>query len=133
MTLNDLRTYLRSMSVLEGYSITLGVLDGDKLHQIALYPRRNDNAGRRCVGGSDCTTYDTFPVDILIHGNTQPMETFTTAEGLCGQLRWLEPTRMGDASVICVSGCNSAIPCGKDRRGVYEYVIHASIMYLRGE
>ena len=109
-----------------------GTIDGNQAKCIGVYNAKSADKHSICIGGKECTKTLDKKISILIHWTDNPTAAEKKADEILETVSDIREYRTDDFTVRFLK-CNQAVPVGKDDRGVYEYVIEATIYYERNE
>ena len=97
-----------------------------------MYGRGGSGPPYIALGGLEYTTYDTKPVSLLVHWNSDKEESEAAAYDLFEKIRNLSSLDIGDTHIHCI---RLMVPepqdVGTDDGGVFEYVIWLDFIYQR--
>lgn len=109
-----------------------GTIDGNQAQCIGVYNAKSADNQRICVGGKACTKTHEKKISILIHWTDNPTAAEKKAAEILEFVSDVREYKTENFTVHFVK-CKQAVPVGKDDRGIYEYVIEATIYYERNE
>lgn len=130
MTLLNIADML--VDVLDFKDVYAGNIDGNKECAIGVYNAKRGGAHKICIGGKACTKTLEKNISILIHWTDKPKLAEQGTEKILDLLTDIRQYEVGDFIVRFLK-CNDPVPVGKDERGIYEYVIEATLYYERNE
>ena len=133
--LAELRDYIKAQQSATGYTGTkadyysIGKIDANKDKSLGVYA---DVGGVHVDAIGKVKSYDAMPIRILLHWNKNAKEAETASRDLYQLLSYINGVTMGEHYVQYLylsEGAPSFV--GTDDKGVYEYVIPATIYYRR--
>ena len=129
VTLADVRDYLKSFSLFQGYYV--GRIDVSKKNVLGVYDLRH--SARHKTIGSGTQKYDVKGVSLLIHGDGNKTNTEKLAIQLYEALESATDARIAGRKVNVIElRYDAPIDVDASDNGVYEYVIEA-IFYVERE
>ena len=129
VTLADVRDYLKSFNLFQGYYV--GRIDANKDNVLGVYDLRH--SARHKTIGNGTQKYDVKGVSLLIHGNGNKTNTEKLAIKLYEALESAENAKIAERKVNVIELRNDApIDVDASESGTYEYVIEA-IFYVERE
>ena len=129
ITLADVRDYLKSFNLFNGYYV--GRIDANKKNVLGVYDLRN--RARHKTIGENTQRYDIKGVSLLIHGDTNKTSTEQLAIKLYKALESAESAKIAGKKVNIIDLQQDApIDVDMDASKVYEYVIEV-LFYVERE
>ena len=123
----DIRGWIASLGIAADNRVYIGKLDNKQQKSIGVYGRGGSGPPYIALGGLEYTTYDTKPVSLLVHWNSEE-----AAYQLFEKLRSISSLDIGDTHIHCI---RLMVPepqdVGTDDGGVFEYVIWLDFIYQR--
>lgn len=131
MTTEQVKNWIKTQDADFTDRIQLGGVNGNAPKFLGVYPGNVSGRQHVALGGPACTTYDTFPVRLLLRwGRSQP-EAEAKARSLWGLFYALTSANMDGVSVSYVDPGAGPVSIGKGADGVFEYVINLNIYYMK--
>lgn len=132
LALKDIRQYVSDLSIAVDDNVYIGKMDNKQQKSIGVYSRPKSGSPNIAIGGSECATYDTKSVSLLVHWNKSKDEAERAAYELFKKLRNVSSLIIGDTHINYL---RLMVPepqdVGTDDNGVYEYVIWLDFIYER--
>ena len=128
----DIRGWIASLGIAADNRVYIGKLDNKQQKSIGVYGRGGSGPPYIALGGLEYTTYDTKPVSLLVHWNSDKEESEAAAYDLFEKIRNLSSLDIGDTHIHYI---RLMVPepqdVGTDDNGVFEYVIWLDFIYQR--
>ena len=128
----DIRGWIASLGIAADNRVYIGKLDNKQQKSIGVYGRGGSGPPYIALGGLEYTPYDTKPVSLLVHWNSDKEESEAAAYDLFEKIRNLSSLDIGDTHIHCI---RLMVPepqdVGTDDGGVFEYVIWLDFIYQR--
>lgn len=131
MTLDEIRDWLKTLGVAEHY--TIGRLENKREKSLGVYGRSRKGDPAVALGGMGLTSYGVRSVSLLLHWNENARETESAAFALWEELLCAAHVDLpGGGHIQCVRmNVPEPVAVGKDKGGVYEYVVEMDVYYRR--
>ena len=132
MTLDVVRDLVAGFGIAEDDNCYMGKMENKKQKSIGVYKLRRGGRANVAIGGIQNSSYETYPVSILVHWNKSPRETERKANELYEKLLELEEVIVNGVEILY---CNMLVPgpqdVGTDEKGIYEMVVEAEFYVKR--
>lgn len=111
--------------------IRLGTVDGNAEYFLGVFPGTPSGGLRIALGGADCTRYATMAVRLQLRWGKDQALAEKQARTLWGLFYGLSGVPMGRTTVAHIDPGSGPVPIGRDRAGVFEYIIDLTITYMK--
>ena len=129
VTLADVRDYLKSFNLFQGYYV--GRINANKKNVLGVYDLRH--TARHKTVGKGTQKYDVKGVSLLVHGDSNKTNTEQLAIKLYESLESAENAKIAERKVNVIElRYDAPIDVDASESGTYEYVIEA-IFYIERE
>ena len=128
MNITEVKNWLKEFV---NVPVTVGTIDGNKEMCVGVFADQVSGNQRICLGGLEQTKYAQKNITVLVHWNTNYKESEAKAQEVYNLFYGNSQFKMGDTMIYSCDPGASLIPVGKDKGGVYEFVIKIKLLHER--